>query len=106
MLAMHALSKCRCVSAYGGLHWMIVSGCTYNTPKLKIVTRPTLPFVYNCRPHTLAIGTTRMTRSENVLMAAEHVCAAFWLRQWPDKRGYHAFCTGRHWKASPMVPAR
>ncbi len=96
MLAMQALSKIRCVSAYGGLNGMMALSCTYNIPKLKIVSRPTLPFLYSCRPHTLAIGTTRMTKSENVLMAAEEVSAAFWLMQWPDQSGYHAFCTGMH----------
>lgn len=84
---------------------MILSACTYSIPKLKIVSRPTLLLLYNCRPHTFAIGSTKMTKSETALIADEVVCAAFSLMQWPGT-GNHTFCTGRHWKASPTIAAR
>ena len=77
MLATHALLNRRCVSVYGCLNGIMVLNCTYNTPKLKIVSRPILPFLYNFRPHTLAIGSNRITKSENVLIAAEDISAAF-----------------------------
>lgn len=56
---------------------MMVTECTYNAPKLRIIIRPTLSFLLNCNLHTLASGTIRMTKSENVLMAAEVDSAAF-----------------------------
>lgn len=60
---------------------MMVPNYTYKAPKLRIMIMPTLSVLFSCNLHTFESGTIRVTKSENVLMAAEVESAAFRLMQ-------------------------